>query len=97
MAILAALTAVILVSLLGAFEYVQVSNLESQNRAFSSMITRYNSEIANYTRNNSTDVAQSWILHLSKLDNRDTNGTLDDYTPNATVIWSGTTQGLGDL
>lgn len=33
--------------------------------------------------------------HLQRLNNRDINGLVNDYTPTGSIVWSGITQGLG--
>ena len=44
---------------------------------------------------NSSALSQAWLLHLAKLEEFDIQGAVEDYAPNATMIWVGDTQGLG--
>jgi hypothetical protein len=119
-AILSAAVAILLVSALGAFEYVQLSDLQSQNRTLSSEASTYSSEVTNYDSSISelqaenqnysaqlsavngsfSDLVQTWTSHVLKFETVDgdfffKSAVLEDYLPNATMMWSGTTMGLG--
>jgi len=93
------LVAVLLVSLFGALEYVQVTNLKSQNRVLTSSLSELQSENQNLgaqvTGNSSADLTQAWLSHLAKLANANITGAAEDYTPNAKMIYYGVTFGLG--
>jgi hypothetical protein len=101
--ILCAVVAILLVSALAAYEYIQANNLESQNIAESSTVASYSSEAAGYTLgaqltdigNSSAEFIPSWILHLAKLENGNATGALRDYASNATVMWTGDAGGWG--
>ena len=102
------LVAILLASIFGVLEYIQSNNLHNQNNELSSSLSSYSSgvsELQSETQslgaqlaegsNASSNVFQSWIAHLSKLQRFDPNSALADYAPNATVVWSGDTQGWG--
>jgi hypothetical protein len=98
-AILAALLAVVLVSAIGVSEYIQVNDLQGQNRMLSSEALSYSAQLS-AANGSSGNLAQTLISHVLKL--QVVNGSfffkseiLQDYLPNATMKWSGTTMGLG--
>lgn len=99
-AITVALTAIILISIFGALEYAQVADLESENRSLSSSVSELQAENQNLSvglsgSSNGSELVQTWLYHLAKLQSANTTEALDDYAPNATVVWSGDIYGWG--
>jgi hypothetical protein len=89
-----ALIATILVSLIAAFEYSQVANLRSQNTSLQ-MENRDLSVQVSGGGLNSSLLFKSWLSHIDKLESHNVTAVLEDYVPNATMTWSGTTHELG--
>jgi hypothetical protein len=89
----AAFAAVVLIALVAALEYSQLSDLESQNKSLSSSYSIASVELQKNL--NSSDVLNVWLAHIAHLDSLNTTAAVQDYASNATMIWSGTTQGFG--
>jgi hypothetical protein len=101
------LTIVIVVSSLGAYEYVIVRSLQGQNASLSSadsslasslssQSSAYTSLESSYLENFSLSaVTQTFDSHVSHIDDLNADAVAADYTPNATMIWYGDTFGLG--
>ena len=79
-AIAIALVALILTSLLAAFEYTQVASVQRKNETLSPKVDAL--------------VDQSFSSHLSKLESLNPSEALTDYESNATLILSGNTLGV---
>ena len=75
-------------SAFGFYELTRVVDLQAQNSSLSS-------QAVSLEGNDLASASQAFYSHLYKLENGNVNATLDDYAANATVIWSGATQGLG--
>lgn len=93
-AVAIALVALVMTSLFLAFEYAQVGSLEAQNGALGSRVT----SLSNYD-SNSTGLVQAWLAHLFAMEKTQVSvaesAVLQAYEPNATMVFSGNTQGLG--
>jgi len=85
-----AVALVVLSSSFGIYEYAQVTSLQSQNSSLSSQFASYTNHASNLTA-----AFQALRSHLYNLEGQNVSVALEDYAPNATVVWSGTTQGLG--
>jgi hypothetical protein len=93
-AVVIALVALVLTSLLAAFEYAQVGSLQAQDGALVSRVAN----LSNY-EDNSTELIQAWLAHLFAMEKGQVpiaeGAVLQAYAPNATMVFSGNTQGLG--
>jgi len=97
-----AVVAILLVSLLAILEFEQASSLQSENEALSKSISSLKSQNQNLTSvmtsisgNEPAEAEAAFLVHLSDLDTRNVTLALLDYAPNATMIYSGTTLGIG--
>jgi hypothetical protein len=84
--------ALIVVLFLSGYEYGLVASLQKDNSSLRSQIIEYDESQA---PGSPTVVVEAFNSHLSHMDSRNLDATTKDYTPTATMIWFGTTQGLG--
>ena len=101
-----AIAALILVSAFGAYEYSRVAALQRQDSSLSSENAAYNSRMVSLQSENqdlgseisglaTPTILQALLSHLSKEENDNISGALEDYVPNATMIWTGDASSLG--
>ena len=78
--------ALIILLLVGAFQYLQVNDLKTQNAQLSSEVARYNNLPAN---GSSLELMNSWLSHLAKLEALEPSTAIEDYTTNASMVIAG--------
>lgn len=87
---------VIVFVFVGTLAYLDILNLEGQNISYSSQVSSYSSVVkSGFGAVNKTAALQAWVIHTSQIDAANVSGILEGYVPNATMIWTGNTQGLG--
>lgn len=101
------LVLVIVSSSILAYEYLMAASLQRQNQSLSGQNRSLSSDLATQSASyaqlessyladaNTTPVLQSFQLHTAHIDEKNATAVASDYASNATMIWEGTTFGLG--